>query len=306
MNRILVVRGGAIGDFILTLPAIGLLREHFPNAHIEVLGRPHIAALAEKRFYADAVRSLDSASLASFFAEGAVLPPGLMDYFASFDLILSYLHDPDGIFAVNCRRCGTAQFLAAPSKLDDGAHAAVQLARPLAKLGLQLRDPAARLYPTGADRAAVRNLLSENPCVVIHPGSGSKTKNWPLTSWGSLGDLILQRGYDLIVVAGEADTEQTAALEMAWAGRSVRFAANLSLPHLAALLEGQFFLGHDSGISHIAAAVQAYCLLLFGPTDPAVWAPANKDVTALRADRGKMSELRISSVAAALWPALRA
>ena len=46
MNRILVIRGGAIGDFVLTLPAIKLLRCHFPQAHIEILGYPKIAALA--------------------------------------------------------------------------------------------------------------------------------------------------------------------------------------------------------------------------------------------------------------------
>jgi hypothetical protein len=50
MARILVIRGGAIGDFILTLPAIRLLREAFPAAHLELLGHKHIVALAERRF----------------------------------------------------------------------------------------------------------------------------------------------------------------------------------------------------------------------------------------------------------------
>ena len=58
-QRILVIRGGAIGDFVLTLPAIKLLRDRFPDAHIEILGRKHIIALAEKRFYADATRSIE-------------------------------------------------------------------------------------------------------------------------------------------------------------------------------------------------------------------------------------------------------
>ena len=51
-GRILVIRGGAIGDFILTLPAIRLLRENFPDAHIEILGYEHIIALADGRYYA--------------------------------------------------------------------------------------------------------------------------------------------------------------------------------------------------------------------------------------------------------------
>jgi heptosyltransferase-2 len=69
------------------------------------------------------------------------------------------------------------------------------------------------------------------------------------------------------------------------------------------LLEDSFFIGHDSGISHIAAAAGARCLLLFGPTDPSIWAPANEKVTVLRAPEGKMGLLETETVAAALWAA---
>src|SRR3982751_2285080 len=95
MNRILVIRGGAIGVFVLTLPAIKLLRDRFPAAHLELLGVPHIVALADQRFYADEVRSLDAPAFAPFFAEDAELPPELSDYFANFDLVVCYLFDPD-------------------------------------------------------------------------------------------------------------------------------------------------------------------------------------------------------------------
>jgi heptosyltransferase-2 len=113
MNRILVIRGGAIGDFILTLPAIKLLREGFPRARIEILGYESILALAERRFYADAIRSIEYGPLARFFAKGSVLPPELNEYFGSFDLIVSYLFDPDRIFQSNLKRCGIKIFLPA-------------------------------------------------------------------------------------------------------------------------------------------------------------------------------------------------
>jgi heptosyltransferase-2 len=61
------------------------------------------------------------------------------------------------------------------------------------------------------------------------------------------------------------------------------------------------FIGHDSGISHIAAAAGARCLLLFGWTDPAIWAPANQNVTVLRAPEGKLPLLEVDTVALALW-----
>src|SRR4029453_596660 len=101
MNRILVTRGGAIGDFILTLPAVKSLREACPLAHIEILGYKHIAVVAGNRFYAQAVRSIEYGPLSRFFAKNSELPAELADYFASFDLIISYLYDPDRIFESN-------------------------------------------------------------------------------------------------------------------------------------------------------------------------------------------------------------
>ena len=67
-GRILVIRGGAIGDFILTLPAIKLLRDSIPAAHLEILGYKHIIALAEMSRYADATRSIEYGPLSSFFS----------------------------------------------------------------------------------------------------------------------------------------------------------------------------------------------------------------------------------------------
>src|SRR5207248_5085492 len=73
LNRILVIRGGAIGDFILTLPAIKGLRHAYSAAQIDILGYRHIAALAENRFYADRVRSIESGVLSRLFANVAAL-----------------------------------------------------------------------------------------------------------------------------------------------------------------------------------------------------------------------------------------
>jgi heptosyltransferase-3 len=300
LNRILVIRGGAIGDFVLTLPAIKLLRDRFPEAHLEVLGYKHIAALAEKRFYAAAVRSIESASLARFFARDSELPIALRDYFNGFDLILSYLYDPDKIFEANVKTCGAGAFIAGPSKVDNSEHAAFQLARPLKALGLSLTDPAARLYPSEADRSAIGSFRgSERPdSIALHPGSGSETKNWSIDNWTKLGDVLLSKGHNLLIIAGEADTDRTPPLKAAWNGKPVQFAENLPLAHLAALLEGSLFIGHDSGISHLAAAAGARCILLFGWTDPTIWAPANEGVNVLRAPEGKMRLLPMETVLA--------
>jgi heptosyltransferase-3 len=215
------------------------------------------------------------------------------------------LFDPDKIFEANVRHCGAATFLAGPSKLDNSEHAVRQLARPLQSIGLSLSDPSPRLFPNDDDRKAVSHFCDRNSptAVAFHPGSGSETKNWPIENWIKLGDIILAKGRRLVIIAGEADAERTQKLKAAWKEKPVQFVENLPLPHLAALLERMLFIGHDSGISHIAAAAGARCLLLFGWTDPAIWAPANQNVTVLRAPEGKMIDLDVDTVAAALWAA---
>jgi ADP-heptose:LPS heptosyltransferase len=305
MTRILVIRGGAIGDFILTLPTLNALRCAYSHAHIEILGYKHIAVLAENRFYAQAVRSIEYGPLASFFAKNSELPAELANYSASFDLIISYLYDPDGVFEMNLRRCGVENLIHGPGKIDHRAHAARQLSRPLQTLGLCVEDFSAKLYPSAEDRDAANAFLGDcaRPIVAFHPGSGGEMKNWPLENWINLGNHLIAsedfRG-SIVVISGEADTNQVARLQATWKNPTVRFAKSLPLPHLAAVLEQTIFIGHDSGISHLAAAARANCVLLFGPTDPAVWAPANENVRVLQAPKGEMSQLEFKTVCDAL------
>jgi heptosyltransferase III len=305
MNRILVIRGGAIGDFILTLPALKALRDARPHVHIEILGYKHIAVLAEKRFYAEAVRSIEYGPLARFFARNSELPAELADYFASFDLILSYLYDPDRIFEGNLRRCGVENLICGPAKIVENAgHAARQLTRPVEELGINVAELAERIFPSIEDREFAREFLAlvPPPIIAIHPGSGSHEKNWPLENWIRLfspGSRFA--GVEgLVVISGEADEAQIDQLEREWKNRDVRFARNLPLTRLAAVLESSIFIGHDSGISHLAAAAGANCILLFGPTDPDVWAPKNENVQVLRAPNTRLSDLRIEQIEAAL------
>ena len=306
MKRILVIRGGAIGDFILTLPALKALREAYDQAHIEILGYPHIAALADNRFYANAVRSIEYGALSRFFARGAELPDQLAEYFAGFDLIVSYLYDPDLIFQTNLERAGARDIITGPAKLTEHAHAARQLAEPLvADLELALPSTSAAIYPSAQDRefaaSFLRNLAA--PIVAIHPGSGSDRKNWPLSNWLELGNRLLSSadfGGSILIITGEADELQASRLQSAWNKPRVRFAHRLPLTHLAAVLETTVFVGHDSGISHLAAAAGATCVLLFGPTNPEVWAPHGPKVTVLQAPGGDLHDLAVGFVLAAL------
>ncbi|MGI8436439.1 MAG: glycosyltransferase family 9 protein [Chthoniobacterales bacterium] len=299
MNRILVIRGGALGDFILTLPAIKLLRDAYPSARLEILGYKHIVALAEQRFYADAVCSIEYAGLASFFARDAALPDDLKDYFASFDLVVSYLFDPDGIFAANLKRCGGARLITGPAKFGLHKHATLELAHPLQELGLTLYDPAAHIFPNEQDNEAAASWISSvsPPFLALHPGSGSVAKNWPLDRWAALG----RSRQRFLAIAGEADDDALVFLRDAWKGLPVTYVINQPLTTVSAVLaKCACFVGHDSGISHLAAAVGASCVLLFGPTDPARWAPLNERVRILRACEQTMPAIGVEEVREAL------
>lgn len=309
MNRILVIRGGAIGDFILSLPALKALREAHPHARLEILGYRHIAVLAENRFYAQAVRSIEYGALSSFFAKNAELPAELGNYFAGFDLIISYLYDPDGIFEMNLRRCGVEDLVCGPARIENSVHAARQLAKPVEELGIDVVDLGARVFPSAEDWEFAREFLRDlpRPIFAIHPGSGSEKKTWPLQHWISVGDHLLRsdkfRG-SLVVTSGEADQAQVRKLEPLWQSQRVVFAENLPLPHLAAVLAQTIFIGHDSGISHLAAAAGAKCILLFGPTDPDVWAPRNENVSVIRSKTDALEGIDIAQVEYAIAASL--
>lgn len=301
-GKILVIRGGAIGDFILTLPAIRLIREAFPANHLEILGYRHIVEVAECRFYADAVRSIEYGPLAGFFHPTAFLNPELVEYFASFNQVISYLFDPDEIFAGNLRKAGVKNLLVGPGKLDDTAHAAAQLAAPLTRLGLFLDDFGAKLFPSAGDFAQIEHRLraSSLDAIVMHPGSGSEKKNWPLEKWTEF--IVSLRKADparpLVLVGGEADKLRLDALRQTF-GDSLQVIDSAPLPVLSALFSRcAGFVGHDSGISHIAAASGARCVLMFGPTDPHVWAPQNRDVQWIQSPSGVMDDIALESVLA--------
>jgi heptosyltransferase-3 len=284
--RILVVRGGAIGDFIMTLPAIAALRERWPGAHIEILGYAHIVELARGRYYADATRSIEAGPMSGFFVPNGILDPGLMQYFGSFQLVISYLFDPDSVFANNVRRCGVRQVIEA-SPRPEQLHAAEHYCKPLETLAIYVQRPQPRLYPSEADRAAAAEFFkggASRPVVAVHPGSGSEKKNWPVQKFALLCRwLTEQKGAELLVVQGEADERVVRELAGLLAPRQFRRAHGLRLPELAAVLQRcTLFLGNDSGITHMAAAVGVPVVAMFGPLSPKIWEPVGEHVRVVR------------------------
>lgn len=294
--RILIIRGGALGDFIVTLPTLRLLRQRWPDAHIEVLGNPRLAEIAVGRHYLDAVRSVDRGPLSAFFMPRAVLDPEWMDYIGDFELVLSYFYDPDELFLANLQRCNPEQIVTHSPRVPDdfGRPAARHFAGILEPLGLALaEDVASDLFPSPQDvdgaRAFLHGLKPGTRLVAIHPGSGGESKNWPASAWAELGRRLVAAAPDvtLLLIEGEADAEPAQTVLEAWKEVPHLRARWLPLPILAALLrESVLFLGHDSGITHLAAAARRDLpvIALFGPTDPRVWAPPRPGVRVIRGE----------------------
>lgn len=279
--RVLVIRGGAIGDFILTLPVLRLLRDTIAGCHLEVLGYPAIAGLAQAAGLADAVRSLEHRGMAPLFAKTAPIDEMLAEHLRSFNLVVSFLYDPDGLFRASLERVGVKTLIeCSPRVRPDGPHASRQLAQGLEKIAMFLEDE--HLL-----RAHFNPRPEGHHRVAIHVGSGSPKKNWPLERWLSLAGGISDA--EVVFITGEAEEERGTAGQIP--AHHARWHA-LPLVELAERLRTcTAFLGHDSGISHLAAACGVPSLLLFGPTDPAIWAPPQPWVTALRAEDGGLAAL---------------
>ena len=110
--RFLLLRGGSLGDFIVTLPVLQALRAQWPAARIEIWGYPHIASLAVAGGLAETVVSLDRAEMARFFVPQPEFTDAQVAAVRSFDLIFNYLHDPVGQVRSNLLLAGAKQVVA--------------------------------------------------------------------------------------------------------------------------------------------------------------------------------------------------
>lgn len=284
-GKILVIRGGAIGDFILTLPVFSALRQQFPETHLEVLGYPHIARLAHAGGLVERVESIESRAVAGYFARGGDLDPQWADYFSSFGVIVSFLYDPDEIFKTNVGRSSPAQFISGPHRPDErrGIHATECLLQPLERLAIFGADPIPRLRVT-PERPEGRpgNWLA------LHPGSGAERKNWPEARWAELLQKIVEDTlWNILLIGGEAEGDRLRRLAGLVPSTRLRPLQSRPLVEVAEALDDcSFFLGHDSGISHLAAAVGLAGLVLWGETDHHVWRPRSDRMETLRATSG--------------------
>jgi heptosyltransferase III len=284
-GKILIVHSGGIGDMLLALPAMRILRQNFPGAALDLMGRPERLALIAHDLRADSVLSVDRAGMAYFYAEDGPLPADLAPCFAGTDLCLLFAREDNGILAGNLRRAGTRRIVQIPPFPEKGLRVPISryYSGELSKAGITGDETfhPLRLPEEAADFAAEfwarHGVKKGSKILAIHPGSGSRRKNWEPEKFAGVADWAGGCA-EILLVSGPAEEGSAESMRAIKRARPI-LADGLSLPRLAALIaECSAYLGNDSGITHLAALTGIPTVAVFGPTDPAVWGPAGPAV----------------------------
>jgi heptosyltransferase III len=294
VSSMLILHQGALGDFILALPSLEILRKTFPRARAVFMGYPRILELVEKRFYAEEVLSIDQKGMASFFVREGTLDPPLTKFFSTFDLIAVFGKDGEGNLIRNLKRVNTGQILHINPfpRWDERIHLTNHLLKELSRYRFSTPGGFPRLYLNEADRMwgkaywIERGVTPEErgEMIIIHPGSGSKKKVWPLDRFLNLTEFLKRYlGSKILVVLGPAEGAEVRKAFEAENSPVLFLAKGLPLVRLASVMDGcRCFIGNDSGISHLAAALRVPTIAIFGPTDPMVWAPRGERAVVVR------------------------
>lgn len=243
--RRLIIRPGGLGDFLVSLPALQCLRTDY----LEIWTRAAYLPLIQ---FAERTQSIASTGLD---VVGVTEPPAsLWEQLRTFDSIVSW-------YGAN-----REEFREAVRDLPFTFH------RALPPEGSEPKVHAVDFYlaQVGGEPGGVPSIATgrtREDFVAIHPFSGSPKKNWPLENFRKLAEQ-LGRSAPVYWCRGADDPPLEGAVEIA------------DLYELACwLARAKLYVGNDSGVSHLAAAVGTPVLALFGPSDPEVWAPRGREVT---------------------------
>jgi heptosyltransferase-3 len=276
-GRILCIHQGALGDFILAVPAIRALREYLQPTWLEIMGHPWILPLVFGPPYADAVTDINRAQMALLFQEGAPLPEGLQAYLRAFDA--AFYFGISTTLANNLQRAGIPKTFLFPPLPAQQQHLIDHHLVSLKALGISATSSTPELFLRDEAKEEAKGFFRErgwglDKIIALHPGAGGRTKVWPPRRFAALGRILAKGKTKLLITQGPAD-EKVVQKVVAGLGETPHLVVDdVPITTLAALLRhASLYIGNDSGVSHLAAALGVLTLALFGPTDPAVWAP---------------------------------
>ncbi|MBI4828695.1 MAG: glycosyltransferase family 9 protein [Nitrospinae bacterium] len=276
---LLIMRSGALGDTILTFQAARALMAY--GETVAVWGRGAWAGLA-RRFGIDYLA--EEAADFDLFYHGENAPEARRAL-ARFDRVFAFKHDPDGSLGAALERIHPRLKLIPPlpPRGYGGSYPAYLLERMDA-------PPPATFPPLAAPKA-------RDGVVAVAPGSGSEKKNWPVEQYAGL--LRRLRG-NAEVVLGPAEEDEPRRAEFMALGaiEGVTLLRGAAIETVAdKLARAARYVGGDSGVTHLAAALGVPVLALWGQSNPAVWGPLGANARILPAPGGDLARLEVETVA---------
>lgn len=270
----LLVFPGALGDLLLLAPAARALAAG--GARMELCVARVLAPLAALLGPGGTGPFLDAASMSGLF--GGPVTPALAAWIRGADVVHAWLArtvEADS-FVARLRALGAAEVRLHAVRRDDAdEHASVAYASDLrctlaAENGPALAVPLDPARPPSVEGA---------PRLVVHPGAGASAKRWSTTGFARVADCWRARGGEVVVLLGPADDDLAAA----WRATGHALATGRTLLEAAALVaSASRYVGNDSGISHLAGALDRTGAVLFGPTRPEHWRPRGGRLAVVR------------------------
>jgi len=284
LTSVLILRSGALGDAVLTLPVLHALRGAGAK-RVTVLGTPRSWEFLNPQLTDVRVVDVSTPEWMGLFQPGLALSEKAPALLAEHSAALLYLLTPSTDVEAKLRATGVANVLTGvpPLRNDSGPpHAAEKL---LAPLRVWLGAQAAALQNEDAFLDARRDALigplgngpwhSTRRPLLLHPGSGGKTKCWPLERFITLAqNAQAHLSAWPVFIFGPAEESLHKEFQRAWPKEIPHgLVVNVNLRTLLGeLKQAQAFVGNDAGVAHLAARC-APTIAIFGPTDPRTWRP---------------------------------
>jgi heptosyltransferase-3 len=302
-RRALIIQPGAIGDCILTLPLAQFVINRLNVGAVDMLGRTDYISYFPGRTCIDTIRAIDCVDMHRLFCPQADFQladrDALIDAFAGYLWIVTFLGNPESdfeqnlIFTANCSQSVDVITLPLQPASPGRDHISDFYIRRLCETcGLKFPDennlsPSEPLVkPTKSDKQAGKKILqqagidTDSALIVLSPGSGGADKCWHLDNFLSLAEQLKSTGREPLVLLGPAEIERFIPRRLIDISRTAAFLADLSLTEVLQVLSvADAYVGNDSGITHLAAAIGIDTLALFGPTDPAAYRPLGPNVS---------------------------
>lgn len=287
MKSILLFRLGGLGDLLVALPSVQLVKRRFPGSSLSLACRAEYGRLLEKAGVVDAVFPIEDSRWLPLFDDGPDAPGDLRKWLSGFDLILGWLQREtsrpfeqkilaltaaSGRFIVYEPQSGipvSRYFFDRTSALIAGrlqANDQFEDRHRLPSLKTKGRDQSLPQKPETPAR--------QKKFAVIHPGSGNENKCWALENFLAIIELLHQKGIKGYLVTGEAEARMERKILDLGLPRGWSWLRRPPLIELAGLLEeAAVYIGNDSGVTHLAAACGTRGLALFRNDLEAAWAP---------------------------------